>query len=181
MNTAIQAIKEVRFNGDRIRVIEEDGRYLFALKPISDALGLKWSKQVQNIKNDPVLHSTMSLRNTVGHDGRAREMLCLPLEYLNGWLFKIPASRYTGERRDKIIRYQRECYSVLHRHFFPDKRRAEAPDDLRQAHAVLADQFDRGRKQGAAAILSATQRAHRAGNAKGAPEGAFRIPQRQDQ
>ena len=44
-------------------------------------------------------------------------MLCLPLDYLNGWLFKISAKRYTGARRDAIVRYQKECYRVLAEHF----------------------------------------------------------------
>jgi hypothetical protein len=41
----------------------------------------------------------------------------MPLKYLNGWLFKVPASRYKGEKRKAIIRYQEECYSALYDYF----------------------------------------------------------------
>jgi hypothetical protein len=45
--------------------------------------------------------------------GGRQEMACLPLDYLNGWLFGINASRVKEEIRDKLIRYQEECYRVL--------------------------------------------------------------------
>ena len=40
-------------------------------------------------------------------------MLCLPLDFLNGWLFGVNAARVKEEHRDKVIRYQRECYRIL--------------------------------------------------------------------
>lgn len=40
-------------------------------------------------------------------------MLCLPLEFLNGYLFGINANRVREDIRDRVIRYQRECYQVL--------------------------------------------------------------------
>ena len=45
-------------------------------------------------------------------------MTCLPLKYLNGWLFRIDLSRYTGERLQKMEEYQEECYDVLHDYFW---------------------------------------------------------------
>ena len=45
------------------------------------------------------------------------EMLSLPLDYLNGWLFGVNASRVNQELRDRLITYQRECYRALSRHF----------------------------------------------------------------
>lgn len=40
-------------------------------------------------------------------------MFCIPLDYLNGWLFGINANRVKPEIRDRLIRYQTECYRVL--------------------------------------------------------------------
>lgn len=40
-------------------------------------------------------------------------MLAIPLDYLSGFLFGINASRVKEEVRDRLIRYQRECYKVL--------------------------------------------------------------------
>jgi hypothetical protein len=38
---------------------------------------------------------------------------CLLLDYLSGWLFGIDASRVKPEVRQRLIRYQEECYRVL--------------------------------------------------------------------
>jgi hypothetical protein len=50
---------------------------------------------------------------TITSTGQKVETLCLPLDYLSGWLFGINATRVKEEVRDRLIRYQRECYKVL--------------------------------------------------------------------
>ncbi len=41
-------------------------------------------------------------------------MVCLPLEYLPGWLFGISTSRVKNDvHRHKIIHYRRECFRAL--------------------------------------------------------------------
>lgn len=110
-------IEKIGFCGRELVAVKEKEKVLVALRPICDALGLDWSRQLKLVKDDPVLSSTVDELPTVGADGKPREMICLPLDYLNGWLFKISAKRYTGARRDAIIRYQRECYRVLAEHF----------------------------------------------------------------
>jgi len=113
MNTTTK----VPFYGNEITVIEKNGRRYVAMKPIAEALDLAWKNQYEVIMNDPVLSSTILVTRIVAEDGKQREMVCLPLEYLNGWLFKVPASRYTGKKREVIIRYQTECYRVLYDYF----------------------------------------------------------------
>jgi chaperonin cofactor prefoldin len=54
-------------------------------------------------------------------------MFCLPIKFINGWLFKIDVSRYQGPMRSKLIRYQLDCYEVLYERFC---RRPSAPTDL---------------------------------------------------
>jgi hypothetical protein len=88
------------------------------MKPICEAIGLDWPSQRKLIERDPVLGSTMVMMTTVAPDGCERAMLCLPIDYLNGWLFKIDVSRYKGPLRSKLIRYQALCYRVLADHFF---------------------------------------------------------------
>lgn len=48
----------------------------------------------------------------VAEDGRERKMICLPLDFLNGWLFKIDANRYKNDfdRFNTIVTYQQKCY-----------------------------------------------------------------------
>jgi hypothetical protein len=49
--------------------------------------------------------------------GGEQEMLCLPLEYLNGWLFGIDDRRVIPEIRDALVLYKREAYVALHDYF----------------------------------------------------------------
>lgn len=105
---------KVPFHGNDVLAVEKDGRIYVAMKPICEAIGLDWSCQLRNIKNDKVLQKTMVVMTIVAGTGSGREMVCLPLEYLNGWLFKVPASRYTGEQRKVIMLYQKECYQALY-------------------------------------------------------------------
>lgn len=121
-----KALMNIQFDNDQMSVVEHDGKHFVAMKPIAEVLGLDWRAQIQLLKRDPVLDRTICIIQIVAEDGKLREMFCLPLQYLNGWLFKINADRYTGERREKIIRYQKECYQVLFDHFFGKYQRHPA-------------------------------------------------------
>ncbi len=113
------SIQDINFDGDPIGILVKDNQPFFSVPFICNAMGLDIESQRQLIERDLVLSSTSCIIQGVARDGRQREMLCLPLEYLNGWLFKINPSRYTDYTKEKIIQYQKECYRVLHDHFFP--------------------------------------------------------------
>jgi len=143
----MNAISKVSFYGSKIPVIEKDGKLMVAMKPIVEALGLDWSGQLRMIKNDPVLNEGMDVTSIPTSSG-VQETVCLPLDYLNGWLFKIPASRYTGYRRDVILRYQRECYQALYRHFHKDQ---PCSDNMRKI--IEAITAEAARKENTISVL----------------------------
>jgi len=111
------SLVQVPFQGDVLWAVRQDGTIYVALRPICEAIGIAWNGQFERIKRDGVLSSTIRVMRTVAADGKSRETVCLPLEYLNGWLFGIDANRVRAEVRDKVIEYQRECYRVLFEHF----------------------------------------------------------------
>ena len=55
----------------------------------------------------------------VAKDGKNREVLCLPLGYLNGWLAGIELSRVNPQIKPLLKQYQLECFDVLYNHFMP--------------------------------------------------------------
>lgn len=87
------------------------------LRPIVERFGLNWAGQQQRINRDPVLSDEarpcVVVTHTQGQPDQRRQMLCLPLEFLSGFLFGINANRVKDEVRDSLIMYQRECYKVL--------------------------------------------------------------------
>jgi hypothetical protein len=82
-------------------------------------LGLSWSGQRERINRDPLLSQMVKgVRVTrTPEKGGLQIALCLPLKYLNGWLFGVNANRVKAEVRDSLIRYQAECYEVLFQAF----------------------------------------------------------------
>lgn len=90
-----------------------------AMKPICENIGLEWRSQLNRIKRHPVLNSTVFMMDTVAEDGKMREMVMLPIKYLNGWLFGVDANRVKPEIKERLLEYQRECFDVLNRHFMP--------------------------------------------------------------
>lgn len=105
------------FHGNELVIVEIEGQPHVAMRPICKAIGLSIEGQVQAIKRDPVLAPTACVTHVVAEDGKLRELICLPLSKLNGWLFKINASRVKPEVRERVIDYQRNCYDVLYEHF----------------------------------------------------------------
>ena len=107
----------VAVHGDTVLTVMVDGTPHVCIRSIVEALGLDWSSQRQRIVRHPVLKSTVVVTTTVATDGKQREMLCLPLGMLNGWLFGISAARVRPDLRARLVDYQRECFNVLAAHF----------------------------------------------------------------
>jgi hypothetical protein len=94
---------------------KEEGQIYVPVKPISDALGLSWSGQSDRLRRDEVLAEEIRLiRITrINPQGGRPDLLCLPLEFIPGWLFGIQANRVKPELKSKILLFRRECYKVL--------------------------------------------------------------------
>ena len=113
----------VDFYGDAIQgLIVPEGEQptiYVPLRPICNYLGLDWSSQHKRLYRDAVLRDVVRsvVVMTTNPQGGDPELLCLPLEYLPGWLFTISANRVRPELQDKITQYRRECFKVLWRAF----------------------------------------------------------------
>ncbi len=82
------------------------------LRQLCDYLGVSYTGQRERVERDPVLSQKLQSVQ-ISTAGGAQEMQCLPLDYLNGWLFGINANRVKASIRDRLIRYQEECFIVL--------------------------------------------------------------------
>ena len=106
--------KTILFYEDELTAVRTpDGRIFVPVRPIVERLGLNWSGQYSRIQRDPVLREEQSVCVIQTDQLGAREAICLPLDYLSGFLFGISANRVKPEYRDDVLRYQRECYKVL--------------------------------------------------------------------
>lgn len=110
--------RDVVFYDDTITavLVEVDAQRVVyvPLRPICDFLGVSWSGQLERINRDPVLSDVVRfVRVTRTNTGGNPNVMAMPLDYLNGWMFGINANRVKEEVRERLIRYQRECYRVL--------------------------------------------------------------------
>jgi hypothetical protein len=128
--------KVVAFRSQEIPTFDVDGVPYAALKPIVEAMGLEWSAQTRRVQRDPVLAAVVAMTATTGSDGKRYQMLSIPLDYLNGFLFGIDASRVRADLRDTVIAYQTECYRALAA-YWGDKGGALVPHDWDRALGML--------------------------------------------
>lgn len=122
-NSALIPIDEriVQFHSDELTAIlvqieeDEPPQVYVPIRPLCNYLGLNWAGQQQRIDRDPVLSEVArSVRiSRANSTGGNPNVLALPLDYLNGFLFGINANRVNPEIRENLLRYQRECYRVL--------------------------------------------------------------------
>lgn len=133
-STAIQprAERVIDFYGDPITVALAGDELYVPLRSLTEFLGLEWSSQFRRVQRDEILSSRIQRVIMTSADGRQREMLCLPLDLLPGWLFGITSSRVRAELQPKLMRYRAEAFRVLWRAFQAEAFSAASSVDLPQ-------------------------------------------------
>ncbi len=106
--------KEILFYEDTIVAVRLNNSSIFIpVKPICDLLGVGWGGQYRRIQRDPVLSKEIQRIDVTSTRRGTQPMVCLPLDYVSGFLFGLNANRVKPELRERVILYQRECYKVL--------------------------------------------------------------------
>lgn len=114
MNNQIVS-QTVTFNNQELITFEQNGVQYTAMKPICENIGIDWESQRQRIKRDDILSKVACMIKATGLDGKIYEMLSLPIQFLNGWLFGVDSKRVkTDEAKKNLMAYKLECYQVLH-------------------------------------------------------------------
>ena len=100
------------FHGQQIITAMAAGISYVAMKPIVENIGLDWASQFVKLKKQGEKFGCCDI--TIPSLGGLQRMLCLPLKKLNGWLFSINPAKVRDDIRDRLIRYQEECFTALH-------------------------------------------------------------------
>jgi len=114
--TPESVIITVPFHGETLVTVGVDSKCYVAMKPIVEGIGLDWGTQYRKLmaqaKKFSICHMTMP-----GADGKHYEMLCIPLEKLNGWLFSVNPAKVKPDLHHKITQYQEGCFQVLYEYW----------------------------------------------------------------
>lgn len=112
-------------NNQKITIINNEGEKLVPIKPICLALGIDYPTQYDKLKNDEFLSSVVGLSPTTAADGKEYEMVCLPLQYVFGWLFTINPKNVAPDAKEIVMKYRIECYDALYNYFTARTRTIE--------------------------------------------------------
>ena len=119
-------VQNISFHGQTVAVFSQNNQHYVAMKPICENIGLQWEAQLKRIQRNAILNTAMSMMDTPSNGGK-QKTACLPLDYLNGWLFGVDANRVKPEIRERLLTYQRECFRVLNNHFNQPKQTIKLP------------------------------------------------------
>ena len=128
-----------------VDIIATTEEQLVPIKPICEALGVNYTTQIEKLKKHPIYGSTVPLRGILAADGKLREMSCLPLRLISGWIFSIHPDNVKEEVREHLIEYQLKCNDVLYDYFFGTYKRTN--EQNRMEIALLEELADLNQQQ----------------------------------
>lgn len=118
----LKSVESVNFYGDPIDVaISEDGEAYVAVSQITGYLGLNFDSIIERFDNDPRV-------NLITY----KDAVIVEIKKLNGFLMLLPYDEIEAEFRDDLLRYQTECFEVLHNYWIHGVaiNRRERPYDI---------------------------------------------------
>lgn len=142
----MKALK-AKFFGSDILVINHNDKPYVPMKQVAENIGLVWDAQFKRIKRNEILSQGMVIM-AIPSNGGEQDAVCLPLHYLNGWLFGIKVSKVKPELKEKLIRYQKECYEVLWDYWTTGIAKWT---DIRQQRETLEEKESESKKRGSEA------------------------------
>lgn len=100
------------FDGDRHILVEHEGADYFAPMLVCQALALNWSPQASRIHADPVfspLAKLLTVQTSVG----PQDFLCLPLDFMNAWVYTLNAASVPKDKKSKVSLYKQYFYTRI--------------------------------------------------------------------
>lgn len=96
---------------------KKDGEQLIALRPLCEALGIRFNQQLEKIKKNPQFQLHY-LSSTVAQDGKNRTMACIPAREVGMWVCNINANRVNPEIKPRVLEFQKYLQEVIFQALF---------------------------------------------------------------
>ncbi|MEX6631483.1 phage antirepressor N-terminal domain-containing protein [Providencia rettgeri] len=144
MSNSISTIN-VPFHGNNLYVVNYNGQPYVPMRPIVEGMGMDWTGQLNKLKQK--FKSTVEEISIVAADGKERNMICLALRKLAGWLHTISPNKVKPEIRDKVIQYQEECDDVLYEYWTTGEVKAKPRKQVKQIAGRITSEQQEAIKQ----------------------------------
>lgn len=128
---------EVNFGEDILITAKQGDTEYVAMRPIVESLGLSWSSQSRKIRNNQLKQWCVDITTPTNNGNQ--KMLYIPIKKLNGWLFSINPEKVKASVKNKLIKYQEECFTALYDYWCNGKASTEKvilSEAEREAHAI---------------------------------------------
>ncbi len=103
----------IDFHGKQLETFKEGDTEWVSVRSLCEGMGLHTEAQQKKLNANKEKFNT-SLKRGVGKDGKSREIYCIPLKKMPGWLFTVDPNRVKPEARETVELYQEECFDVLY-------------------------------------------------------------------
>ena len=123
----------VPFHGSDLMLVDVDGEPYTPMKPIVEGMGLSWTGQNDRLNRDRERFRIRVIRMQIPGDDQMRDILCMPLRKLPGWLMTVQVSRLKPEIREKASAFQNECDDVLWNYWSKGRVLPSPPGPEREA------------------------------------------------
>jgi hypothetical protein len=104
-------VKFLEFKGKNIVYLSANGTYWIAIKPVCEVLVVDYIRHYKNLRADQILGPELSKQTMQVPGDQMRDYVCLPEEYIYGWIFSIRSES------KELQEYKCECYHILYNHF----------------------------------------------------------------
>lgn len=132
----------VPFHGDNLYLVSHDIDAQVPVRQVVEGMGLDWASQFTKIKQrfkTSVVMITMQLPG----DTQRRDVVCLNLRKLAGWLHSVNVGKVRPALREKVSRYQEECDDVLYQY----RTKGEVANPRKQKKILPGKSRQTSRKQ----------------------------------
>ncbi len=159
----MEKLKISIINGVEIIAVKDENNKIFVpVKPICEAIGIRFETQYAKIQEHFLLSPALTIKETTGADGKTREMVCLPFTQTHGWLVTINPKNVSEGAREKVAEYLEQCYKVLGNFFEAplqereeyDRKEKELVDKVNECKAHDKECKDR-QKESRSALIKA--------------------------
>lgn len=132
-NTATQ-YDAIMFMGGEIDCILVKEEPQAVVNSMVDNIGLNYRSVHRSIKNDEILAEVCTEWYTPIPKYRGQKVVCMPFQYIPGWLFSIDTGKVNETAKPILKTYKRDCYKVLYDFYFGKTKMVL--NSLRRQHQV---------------------------------------------
>lgn len=105
-------VLKAKFLDKEVTLVDNNGVAYVVMREIVEGIGLSWASQSVKLNQNRTKFNCFDIE-TVGADGKKREMLCIPIKKLNGWLFSLNPNKVRVDLKTRLENYQEECFLAL--------------------------------------------------------------------